>query len=138
MKLAHLILCLITLPVGLYAQAQQPAAPKLEFEAASIRPFARDPHGSFRIRIDGGPGTTDPTRINYVNITLETLLMSIYGLERTQISGPNWIYDSDGRFTIAATIAPGTTKEQFNEMLRNLLVDRFQIAMHLENREGQL
>jgi uncharacterized protein (TIGR03435 family) len=39
------------------------------------------------------------------------------------------------RFDIDAKIPPGTTNEQFNLMLRNLLVERFGMVVHRETRE---
>ena len=35
---------------------------------------------------------------------------------------------------IDATMPPGTTKEQFQEMLQNLLVERFHLEFHRERR----
>ncbi len=38
------------------------------------------------------------------------------------------------RYEITATMPPGTTKEQVRLMLRNLLVERFHLAVHHEAR----
>lgn len=38
------------------------------------------------------------------------------------------------RFHISAKLPPATTRSQFREMLRNLLIDRFALAAHLEPR----
>jgi uncharacterized protein (TIGR03435 family) len=37
-------------------------------------------------------------------------------------------------YDIDATMPPGTTKEQFQEMLQNLLVERFHLEFHRERR----
>jgi uncharacterized protein (TIGR03435 family) len=50
-----------------------------------------------------------------------------------QLEGPPSI-ESD-RFDIDAKIPPGTTNEQFNLMLQNLLVERFGLVVHRETRE---
>jgi uncharacterized protein (TIGR03435 family) len=39
------------------------------------------------------------------------------------------------RFHIVATIPQGATREQFRQMLQNLLADRFQLTVHRETRE---
>jgi uncharacterized protein (TIGR03435 family) len=40
-----------------------------------------------------------------------------------------------GRFGVVATIASGTTQDQFRLMLQNLLVERFGLKVHHERRE---
>ncbi len=41
----------------------------------------------------------------------------------------------EGRFTVSARIPEGTSKVQFREMLRNLVVDRFQLKYHFQSKE---
>ncbi len=125
-------------PPVLLAQAQTAAAPareeKLEFESASIRPFQPGPNGSFPLRADGGPGTSDPTRMEYVNFTLKRLLVAAFNIRESYIQGPTWL--DDQRFVIQARLKPEATKEQAAQMLRNLLVDRFKIKAHTEPKEA--
>ena len=124
-------------PPVLLAQTQTPGAPareeKLDFESASIRPFQPGPNGSFPLRSEGGPGTSDPTRMEYVNFTLKRLLVAAFGVREMYIDGPSWIGAT--QFVIQATLKPGATKEQAAEMLRNLLVDRFKIKAHTGSKE---
>jgi uncharacterized protein (TIGR03435 family) len=47
------------------------------------------------------------------------------------ISGPAAL---DERWIIEATIRPGATKEQVDQMLQNLLLDRFKMTLHRETR----
>ena len=122
------------------------AQERLTFEAASVKPWAlpsgggggggvsimgKAPDG---VRPDnrptGGPGTTDPGRIHYPRVTAQFLLVQAYGVNDYQIAGPDWI--DRQFFDIDATMAPGTTKEQFQAMLQNLLADRFKLATHRE------
>ena len=84
-------------------------------------------------RPTGGPGTSDPGRIHYPMVTARFLLTKAYGVSDFQIAGPEWL-DRD-RFDIDATMAAGTTMEQFRTMLQNLLADRFQMAAHRESRQ---
>ncbi len=103
-----------------------------EFEVATVRPFLPNPDGSWSVRTEGGPGTSDPNRIRFVNPTLTTLLATAYDVGFRMISGPAWL-DSE-RWTIEANIRPGATKEQVNQMLQSLLLDRFKITLHRETK----
>lgn len=113
------------------AQAIQPARPALEFEAASIRPAEPQP-GTFAAGPFGGPGSSDPSRLRGINLTLKALLMKAYKLRYEQISGPQWI--ESARYDLMATIRPGATREQVNQMLQNLLTERFRLIFHHETR----
>ncbi len=104
------------------------------FEAASIK--ASDPkYGDRGFPVRGGPGSADPDRVAYTNISLRSMLYYAYGFAGREIVGPAWL--GSGRFDITATAAPGTTKEQFTLMLRNLLAERFHLVVHRESREEQ-
>jgi len=120
--------------VPLTARAQQdrpPAGKPLVFEAASVKPTG--PGGGPFGRTTGGPGTRDPGRIRYSNMTLKAVLLTAFGVDELQIEGPGWMETE--RFDIDATMPGNTTSEQFREMLRNLLVERFKIALHRETKE---
>jgi uncharacterized protein (TIGR03435 family) len=98
------------------------------FEAASIKPAAQ--RGS--VRMQGGPGTSDPSRIRYSDMNLRYLVMAAYRIGSFQLSGPAWL---DGKtFDVDATLPPGTTRAQLRAMLQNLLIERFRLALHREQR----
>jgi uncharacterized protein (TIGR03435 family) len=103
------------------------------FEVASIKPANIAPGGGFTKWLKGGPGTGDPTRIDYHNVSLSDLICKAYGVEDYQIVGPDWLQVV--RYEIAATVAPGSTREQLQLMLRNLLADRFQVHLHRDLKE---
>lgn len=106
------------------------------FEAASIKPSApRDGRGR-TVRMDGGPGTKDPTRIDFLNVSLASLITRAYGLSYWQLSGPDWIETES--FDVTAKVPPGATKEQFHTMLQNLLAERFGLKVHPERKEVEL
>src|ERR1017187_2112222 len=110
--------------------AQQPS-----FDAASVKladPAA--PPASWRTT--GGPGTTDPGRIRFGRALMLELLTRAFGVGNDQISAPAWARDSFGPafYEIQATMPPGTTKEQFQSMLENLLAERFHLVFHHETR----
>lgn len=107
------------------------AQTKLEFEVASIKP--EDPnHPGGAPSKKGGPGTGDPGLIRYHN-NLLGLFLEAYGVRPYQIAGPEWMRSET--FDVAARPAPGTTEEQANVMLQNLLLERFGVKMHHEMRE---
>ena len=106
---------------------------KLSFEAASIKPAPPpDGHG-MRVGMQGGPGTSDPERVTFENFTLSALIGTAYDVKWYQMPGLDML--DANRFNITATLVPGATKEQFRLMLRNLLAERFQLAVHKEMRE---
>jgi uncharacterized protein (TIGR03435 family) len=80
----------------------------------------------------GGPGTSDPLHIAYRLVTIKEILAQAYALKRDRISGSDWLdirtYDVD------ANVPPGTTPEQFQTMLQNLLADRFHLSVHWEKK----
>lgn len=84
----------------------------------------------------GGPGTNDPGRYTCNNCNLQMLMVQAYGVESYQLTIPGSM-DSE-RFEISAKVPEGTTKEQFNLMLQNLLAERFKLKIHRETKEGQI
>src|SRR5580700_1848545 len=66
----------------------------------------------------GGPGTNDPTRIQFQAATLKSLLVYAYGVKPYQITGPAFL-DSE-RYDIEGRIAPDATKDQVAVMVQNL------------------
>jgi uncharacterized protein (TIGR03435 family) len=85
-----------------------------------------------RFRNTGGPGTTDPGRIHYPLISLQALLHRAYD-SYFEIKAPEWL--DTQVVQVDATMPPDTTKEQFREMLGNLITDRFQLKSHVEAKE---
>jgi len=108
------------------------------FEVASIKPASPSlPDGRIVVGMAepvGGPGSSDPGRIRYPVINLKTLLLRAYDLRDAHlVVGPEWL-DSE-YFQVEATMPPGTSKEQFEAMLQNLLAERFQLKAHRETKE---
>jgi len=117
------------------------------FDAASIKPadpksapLNASPEASATLK--GGPGTADPGRISYANVTLQTLLITAYGSgcqaqveECDQLIAPAWLHLN--RYDIDAKIPPGATPDQFHLMLQNLAAERFHVTVHHETRDLQ-
>lgn len=101
------------------------------FDAASVRPGP--PANTGRFSMTGGPGTNDPTFLRYANVPLKRVLMTAYEMKYWQITGPDWL--NTLRFDIIARVPEGATKEQSLAMMRNLLVERFQMRIHRETKE---
>jgi uncharacterized protein (TIGR03435 family) len=86
-------------------------------------------------RVSGGPlGSGSPGQFNATAMPLRVLLFSyahqLYGY---RYAAPAWIENQ--RYDVAAKVPPGTTREQFEAMLWNLLIERFKITFHHEQRE---
>jgi uncharacterized protein (TIGR03435 family) len=119
----------LALSLALFSLAGRAAT----FEAASIKPSPPRPSsGAIAVGCSGGPGTKDPVRWTCRNTTVFNLIANAYQLKRYQMPPDN--FDAD-RYEIAATIAPGATRDQFREMLRNLLQERFKLAVHFEKKD---
>jgi len=121
-----------------------PILAQVAFEAASVKPadpkaapVNRAPNAQATLR--GGPGTADPGRISYANVTLQTLLITAYNADCKpqddcdQIAGPPFLRTA--RYDIEAKIPAGTTNEQFRIMLQNLVAERFHLILHNETRD---
>ena len=96
------------------------------FEVASVNSAAEKRFGRF----SGGPGSSDPERITYESTTLEILIRNAYKLEPYpfQISGPAWL--TTEWYSVTAKLPPGTTVEQYRQMMANLLAERFGLVCH--------
>jgi len=142
MRLPRLILLL---PVACMVATAQG---RLTFEAASVKPAVVPPGVSVsgagmrmtggkredfeRLGNKGGPGTSDPGRIHYPLETVKGLLQNAYR-SYFEIVAPDWT-DTEV-VSVDATMPPGTTHEQFLEMLRNLIIDRFSLKTHVETKQ---
>ncbi len=103
------------------------AQPVPSFEVASVRPHnPQDASQPTRTR--------DPEHHFAQAMPLRVLLCTAFAIAncQQQISGPGWI-DSE-KYDLAANIPPGTTKEQFQKMLQNLLTERFQLVLRQETK----
>jgi uncharacterized protein (TIGR03435 family) len=149
MKTAIWMLVLLAAPARSHlAYGQSLGEKPLTFEAASVKLTSvpagvtlggdgtrttRKGSGVQIPRNTGGPGTGDPGRIHYPLITLKELLGRAWG-SYSEIESPGWL--DTQVVAVEATMPPDTTKEQFKEMLRNLITDRFGLKYHTETKEA--
>jgi bla regulator protein BlaR1 len=113
-------------------RAQAPT--DLRFEVASVRRVEVQPteRGVPVFFPTGGVGTSSPLRITYRGAWLKNLIIEAFGVRGDQISGLDSV--ASERYDIVTNIPEGTTKEQFNIMLGNLLRDRFHLRFHMESK----
>lgn len=133
------LIAVATLLIFELSQAQTDAP--LRFEVASVRPAGlKVPYSGIPAAGDvrGGPGTSDPTRMTFTWVLVRRLLMQAFALPLDQISGSDWVMGQDARFDLSAIVPSGTTKEQANEMLLQLLKERFHLAYHTEKKNFDL
>src|SRR5580700_3687152 len=117
-KLACLFL---GLSVGAVAQ------PRLEFEAATIKPTAPDARGTVIVMPPGG-------RLEIVNMSLKAMIENAYSIQPFQISGgPGWL-DSD-RYDISARAGTALKREDILLMFQSLLADRFRVGVRREIKQ---
>jgi uncharacterized protein (TIGR03435 family) len=100
------------------------------FEVASVRPAGPQPGAG---RWSGGPGSADPSRVTFTNTSLLQLCrIALNAPNDFQLAAPPWAESQ--RFDIVATMQPDTKSEQYRKMLQNLLVERFGLVFHTEER----
>lgn len=105
----------------------------ISFEVASVKASLPADGRGIRVGCNGGPGTSDPSRITCTNMSRSNLVASAYGIAYYQLAGLS-LADAD-RFDIAAKIPEGTTKDQVKLMWQNLLAQRFKLAVHSSSKE---
>lgn len=106
------------------------AADTPSFEVASVKPSSPSARS---IECNGGPGTTSPAIFKCSNVPLVFLISHAFGFQPFELSPRSAC--CQGRFDITAKVPEGSTKEQFDQMLRNLLVERFMLKLHHEQKE---
>jgi uncharacterized protein (TIGR03435 family) len=106
----------------------QVAAPKLEFEVASVRPsdMSNPQQITAGLRIDG-------SQAHFNALSLKNLIARAYNVQPNLITGPDWI--SSQRYDISAKLPDGATPDQIPQMLQSLLADRFALKLHKESKD---
>jgi uncharacterized protein (TIGR03435 family) len=118
---------LVVVSIATLAQSQ-PA-----FEVASMR-LAVSEQGmpADLMRVSDGPGTLDPDHFIYTNVPLGRILLRAFKIQPFQLSGSI----PDARYDISAKFPSGTSKEQIDLMLQNLLAERLGLKIHHEKRSA--
>jgi uncharacterized protein (TIGR03435 family) len=104
-----------------------PAQPPTEFEVASVKPnHSGTTTMKFPVPAEG--------RFRATNFPLKALVSFAYGVLGSQIAGaPDWI--NSERFDVEGRAADtNITREQYQQMLRSLLEERFKLNVHRETK----
>jgi uncharacterized protein (TIGR03435 family) len=125
-------IAVILLTILSTAAAQTPD-PSQQFEVASIKPGPPPDMRGMRVSIRGGPGTEDPGLFRCENCSISGLITTAFDIRDYQLSAPD--FTKNTRFDVSAKIAAGATKEQFRQMLQNLLAERFKMTFHRDKKE---
>jgi len=101
---------------------------KPEFEVASVRPTPpSQEHGmSLSLKVDA-------SQVRVIALPLRDVIATAYRVKPYQISGPEWIATTP--FDISAKMPAGATIRQMPDMLQSLLVERFGLTFHREQKE---
>jgi uncharacterized protein (TIGR03435 family) len=127
--IAVLALPLVT-ALKLYGQSDQALK---SFDAASVKRLL-EPSPS--TSSGGGPGTSDPGRWWRSNVTMASLLVQAFHVQGHAIVGPDWLSSTVGpRYEIVATVPAGANRDDVPGMLQNLLIERFGLTFHREQKE---
>ncbi len=113
---------------GLFAQTTGAT-----FEVATVKASPPPIGGGFVRGCKGGPGTDDPGLWRCTNATVTMLILRGYDIKNYQLTAPDWMGNTN--YEITAKLPPGTTKEQFREMIQNLLSERFKLEFHWSKKE---
>jgi uncharacterized protein (TIGR03435 family) len=119
-------------PIGAQAPVPIPSLPPevrdLRFEAASIK---ENRSGDPRMTFDGSV----QVRYAATNAPFAALLLAAFRLQGSQLAGlPDWA--ASVRYDIVAKAPEGPPSiDRQLAMLRNLFIDRFGLAFHIESRE---
>jgi uncharacterized protein (TIGR03435 family) len=77
--------------------------------------------------------TQDAGRMFWARIPLTNLISSAYQVDLDQVTGPDWL-DSE-YYAIQAKLPDGSTRDQYAQMLANLLAERFGLVVHRASKE---
>jgi len=118
------LVCAVWVATGLsVARAQEPS-----FEVSSVKV---NTSGGDIIRMAAPAGTG---RFEATNAPVRMLILNAYGIPAFQLAaGPSWI--DSVRVDVIATTAATATREEISRMTRSLLAERFNLAVHREQRE---
>lgn len=104
-----------------------------EFEVASIKPAPPPTGNGIRVMMQGGPGSDDPGRLDWNNVSVQQMLTYAFNVKDYQLQGPDWL--NSERFILTAKIPQGSTRDQVRLMLQKLLAERFKLAVHHESKD---
>jgi uncharacterized protein (TIGR03435 family) len=135
-------LALVTMLAATTASAQEPATPSADpssatFEVAAIKPSNPDPSNPLSMVPLATPRPGG--RVTVANMPLKMLIGLAYEMQDFRVSGgPPALMSA--KYDITAKTASGATlgQKQMMPLLKNLLIERFKLKAHTEQREMQI
>jgi uncharacterized protein (TIGR03435 family) len=118
--------CLIAITAGRVWGQEDPG--QLKFEVASVKLHIATSPSTGRSGVEETPGL-----VRIEDLPLKVVIGIAYGVKDFQIEGPRWL--GDVRVDIDAKPPAGYKHAQLQPLLRNLLADRFKLAVHHESKE---
>src|SRR5215467_10908638 len=120
------------------ALSQAPSTKPISFEVASVK--VSEPMDPIKMAQQMQQGVAphigmkvDGARVDIGYMSLTDIIGNAYKVKKYQISGPDWM--GSQRFDILAKLPDGASKDQVPEMLQDLLIQRFKLAVHHESKE---
>lgn len=107
-----------------WSQSAQAGSTKLEFEVATVRISNGFHQGSAVF------GRRGQRSLN--NMPLKECIKLAFGVEDYSLEGPSWM--DSVPLDIVAKPPAGSLPSQFNQMLQTLLIERFQMKLHHEQK----
>jgi uncharacterized protein (TIGR03435 family) len=110
------------------SSASSPAAPRLEFEVAMIKPSApNEPGGG--IKADPGGQT-----YHAQNVTVQLMIQLMWKLNASQIvDGPKWL--NQDLWDVEAKADHSYNLDDLHTMYQNMILDRFKMKFHWDTRD---
>ncbi len=106
-------------------------AQDLKFEVASIRPTPDGPPAPGQAGVH-----ISQQQVRFSYLSLRDYIGIAYEVPIQLISAPEWINST--RFDVSATFPAGATPEQFPQLVRALLRDRFHLQARRESRDSPI
>ncbi|MBZ5673482.1 MAG: TIGR03435 family protein [Acidobacteriia bacterium] len=123
----------VAIPGLLFVLAVIGAGQSPQFEVASVKPVDVSKLGD---AIQMNLGTVRREEVTFGNATLKDCIRFAYGMDSdAQIVGPDWIRSLEFLYDVVAKGAPGASREQLQSMMQTLLVERFKLVTHREQKE---
>jgi uncharacterized protein (TIGR03435 family) len=128
-----MFLVLLGLTISRPVTGQQESTALPSFDVAAVKP------SSHPLTAEGysfsDQKVVSPGRFRAVNSNLDELIRWAYDVEEYQISEPDWLKSNSVTFDIEAVAGTDTTAIQIRLMVRRLLSERFNVALHRERQK---
>jgi uncharacterized protein (TIGR03435 family) len=129
--LSRAVAFLPLLSVAVISAAQD--QPHAQFEVASVKPVDRSKLGD---AIPMNIGSVRREEVTFGNAMLNDCIRFAYGMASdSQIVGPHWIKSIEFLYDIVAKGTPGASREELQAMMQTLLVERFKLVTHREQKD---